>query len=86
MAHVHSGYVMVAQATAIGMGVGWFSRLRRGVQVLAMPDASRNTTCRVGSAYEVLPGAGVLRLLVPRIEVGVYIDRRCVADGVEVTC
>jgi len=76
---------MVAQATAIGMGVGWFSRPRRGVQVLAMPDASLNTMCRVGSAYEVLPGTGVLRLLVPHIEVGVYIDSRCVAEGVEVT-
>jgi hypothetical protein len=30
-------------------------------------------------------GAGVLRHLVPGVAVGVIIDRRCVADGVEVT-
>jgi hypothetical protein len=34
----------------------------------------------------VLLYAGVLRLLVPSVEVGVIIDRRCVADRVEVTC
>jgi hypothetical protein len=28
----------------------------------------------------------VLRLLVPGVAVGVFVDRRCVADGVEVTC
>jgi len=34
----------------------------------------------------VIPlGAGVLRLLVPGVAVGVIIDRHCVADGVEVT-
>ena len=30
--------------------------------------------------------AGVLRLLVPGVVVGVIIDRRCVVDGVEATC
>ena len=30
-------------------------------------------------------GAGVLELLVPGVAVGVIIDCRCVADGVEVT-
>jgi hypothetical protein len=30
-------------------------------------------------------GAGVLRLLVPGMAVGVFIDRRCVVDGVEAT-
>jgi hypothetical protein len=29
--------------------------------------------------------AGVLRLLVPGMAVGVIFDRRCVADGLEVT-
>jgi hypothetical protein len=33
----------------------------------------------------VLLRAGVLRLLVPGVAVGVIIDRGCVADGVEVT-
>jgi hypothetical protein len=33
----------------------------------------------------VPPGTGVLRLLVTGIAVGVFIDGRCVADGVEVT-
>jgi hypothetical protein len=34
----------------------------------------------------VIPlGAGVLQLLVPGVAVGVFIDRRCVADEVEVT-
>jgi hypothetical protein len=53
--------------------------------VLAMPDARLDTTRRVESACEVPPGAGVLRLLVPGMAVGVIIDRRCVADGVRVT-
>jgi len=47
--------------------------------------------CRVG--YNVIgwvclwgsPGAGVLRLLVPSVTVGLCIDQRCVDDGVEVT-
>jgi len=46
-----------------------------------MLDAGLDTTRRV----EVPPGAGVLRLLVPSVAVGVFIDRRCVGDGVEVT-
>jgi hypothetical protein len=47
-----------------------------------MPDAGPDTTGHV----EVPLGAGVLRLLVPGLAVGVFIDRRCVADGVDVTC
>jgi hypothetical protein len=47
-----------------------------------MPDAGLNTMQRV----EVPPGAGVLRLLEPRVAVGVLIDHRCVVDGVDVTC
>ena len=46
-----------------------------------MPDARQDTTRSV----EVPPGAVVLRLLVPRVAVGIFVDRRCVADGVEVT-
>ena len=76
---------MVARASGLGMGVGRFSRPLRGVGVLAMPDARLDTTRRVESVCEVPPGAGVLRLLVPGMAVGVFIDRRCVADGVEVT-
>ena len=72
---------MIARAAGLGMGVGRFSRPLRGVGVLAMPDAGLDTTRRV----EVPPGAGVLRLLVPGVAFGVFVDRRCVADGVEVT-
>jgi hypothetical protein len=67
------------------MGVGRFSRPRRGVGVVAMPDVMLHTTQRVEYDCEVPPGAGVLRLLVPGMAVGVIIDRRCVADEVTVT-
>jgi hypothetical protein len=46
-----------------------------------MPDARLDTT----QCVEVPPDAGVLRLLVPGMAVGLFIDHRCVADGVEVT-
>jgi hypothetical protein len=71
---------MIARASGLGMVVGRFSRPRRGVGVITMPDAGLDTMRRV----EVPPGAGVLRLLVPGVAVGVFVDRRCVADGVEV--
>ena len=73
---------MIARASTLWMGVGRFSRLLRGVGVRAMPNAGRDTT----RCVEVPPGAGVLRLLVTGVAVGVFIDRRCVVDGVEVTC
>jgi len=76
---------MIARAPGFGMGVGRFRRLLQGVGVLAMMDAGLDTTRRVESVCIVLQGAGVLRLLVPGAAVGVTIDRRCVADGVEVT-
>jgi len=57
------------------------SRPQRGVRVITMRDAGLDTKWRV----EVPPGAAVLRLLVPSVAVGVFIDCRCVADGVEVT-
>jgi len=76
---------MIARASGLGMGVGRFSRPLRGVDVLGMPDAGPDTTRRVESVCKVPPGAGVLRLLVTSVAVGVFIDRRCVADGVEAT-
>jgi hypothetical protein len=72
---------VITQASGLGFGVGRFSRHRRAVGVITMQDAGLDTTGRV----EVPPGAGVLRLLVPGMGVGVYIDPRCVAKGVEVT-
>jgi len=65
------------------MGVGRFLRLLGGVGVLAMPDAGLHTTRLVESACELPQGAGVPRLLVPGVAVGVFVRRRCVADGVE---
>jgi hypothetical protein len=75
---------MIARASGFRMGVGRLSRLLRGVGVLAMPDARLDTTRRVESVCLVPLGAGVLRLLVPGMAVGVIIDCHCVADGVEV--
>jgi len=68
---------MITRASGLGMGVGRFSRPRRGVGVITMPDARQDTTRSV----EVPPGAGVLQMLVPSVAVGVLIDRCCVADG-----
>jgi hypothetical protein len=51
-----------------------------------MLDAGLDTTRHVESVCIVLLAAGVLQLLVPGVGVGVIIDRRCVADGVQVTC
>jgi len=72
---------MIARASGSRMRVGRFSRLLRGVGVIAVPNAGLDTTRRVA----VPPGAGVLRLLVTGVAVGVFIHRRCVADVVEVT-
>jgi hypothetical protein len=49
--------------------------------VIAMPNAVLDRMQRVA----VPPGPDVLRLLVTGMPVGALIDRRCVADGVEVT-
>jgi len=76
---------MIARASGVGMGVGTFSRPLRGVGVLAMPDAGLDTTRRIESVCKVPLGASVLRLLVTGVAVGVFIDRRSVADGVEAT-
>jgi len=49
-----------------------------------MPDAVLDTTQRVESVWGVPPGACVVRLLVPSVAVGVFIDRYCVVHRVEV--
>jgi len=72
---------MIMRTSGLGMGVGRFSRPQRGVGGIAMPNAGLDTMQRV----EVSLGAGVLRLLVTGMAVGVFIDCRCVADRVEVT-
>jgi hypothetical protein len=77
---------MIPWASGFGMGVGRFSRLLRGVGVVGMPDDGMDTTRRVESVCLVPLGAGVLRLLVPGMAVGIISNRRCVEDGVEVTC
>jgi hypothetical protein len=76
---------MIARASGFGMEVDWFSRPLRGVGVLAIPDAELDTTQRVASVGMVPLGAGMLRLLVPDVAVGVIIERHCVVDGVEAT-
>jgi len=49
-----------------------------------MVDAGLDTTRCIGSVYEVPLSAGVLRLIVPGMAVGVFIHRCCVADAVAV--
>jgi len=85
VARIRSWFVMIAQASGFGMGVSRISRPLGGVGVLAMPDVGLDTTRRVESVCMVPLGAGVLWLLVPGMEVGVIIDRRSVANRVEVT-
>jgi len=51
-----------------------------------MPDARLDRMQCVESVCEVPPGVGVLQLLAPSMAVDAIIDRRCVADGVTVTC
>jgi hypothetical protein len=77
---------MIARASGVGMGVSRFSRLLRGVGVLAMLDAGLDTTRRVESVCKVPPGIGVLQLRVTGVAVGVSIDHPSVADGVEANC
>jgi len=50
-----------------------------------MLDAGLDTTRCVESVCMVRLGGGALRLLVPGVAVEVIIDRRCIADTVEVT-
>jgi len=49
---------MIMPASGIGMGVGRFSRLLRGVGVLARPDAGLDTMQHVESVCETPPGGG----------------------------
>jgi len=72
---------MITRASGLGMGVGMSSRPLRAVGMIAILDVGLDTPGPVA----VAPGAGVLRLLVPGMAVGVFIGRLCVADGVEVT-
>ena len=72
---------MIAWASGLEMGVGRISRPLRGVGEIAMLDAGLDTTRHV----EVPLGAGVLRLLVPDVADGSFIDHHCVVDWVEVT-
>jgi hypothetical protein len=76
---------MLSRDSGLGMGVGKFTRPLGGVGVLAMPDVGLDTMRRVETVCKAPPGVCVLRLLVPSLAVGVCIDFRCVAGGVEVT-
>jgi hypothetical protein len=75
---------MIVRASGFGMGVSRFSRPLRGVGMLAMRDAGMVTMRRVESVCTVPLGAGLLRLLIPGVAVGVIITHHCVAEGVEV--
>jgi hypothetical protein len=70
---------MLALASGSAMGEGRLTRPVR-VGVITMLDAGLDTTRRV----EVPHGAYLLPLLVPSVAVGVFIDRRCVEDRVDV--
>jgi len=73
---------MIARASELGILVGRFSKPLGGVGVLAMPDAWLDTTRRIESVCHLPLAAGMSRLLVPGMAVGVLGERRCVADGV----
>jgi hypothetical protein len=49
---------MIVRASGLGMGVGRFSRLQRGLGVPPMQGAGLDTTRRVESVCEVPLGAG----------------------------
>jgi hypothetical protein len=72
---------MLTCASGLGMGVDRCAIPWRGVGVIIMLDAGLDTT----RCVEFPPGAGVLRLLLPGVGLGVFIDHQCVADVVEVT-
>jgi len=85
VARCGSGFVIIVRASWLGKGAGRVSRPLGGVGVLPMLDVGLDTTRHVESVCEVSLGAAVLRLLLLGMVVGVYINRRCGADGVEVT-
>jgi hypothetical protein len=76
---------MIAQASGFGIGLHRFSRPLRGVGVLAMLDAGLDTTRHLECVCKVPLRAGELRLLVPALVVGVFIEGCSVAVGVEAT-
>jgi hypothetical protein len=76
---------MATWVSAFRMEVDRFSRPLRAVGELPMPNARLDTTRPIECVCEMPPGAGVLRLLVPGMSVGVMSICRCVADWVEVT-
>jgi len=86
VAHVHSGFEIIAWNSGLGMAVGRFWSLLRGVEVLAMLYVRRDTMQYVESVCEVPPGVCVLQLLVSGIDFRVFINCCCAVDGVEVTC
>jgi len=73
---------MIALASGSGMGVGRVSGPLRGVGVLAMADSVPDSTPSVDSVCQLPLGAGVLRLLVHGVAVGVIIDCCGAAKGV----
>jgi len=77
---IRSGFVIIARASGLEIRVSRFSRPLQGVGVLALLDAGLDTMQQVESVFEV-PQCAV----VPGVAVGVCIDRRCIADDVEVT-
>jgi hypothetical protein len=81
---IYSECVTIVRDSGLGMGISWYSRPLRGVEVLAMPDMGLDATRWVESVCEVPPRAGVLRRLIPGVEVAVVIDLHCVADRVAV--
>jgi hypothetical protein len=85
IAHIHSGFVMIAWICGLGMRVSRYTRSLWGVGVLAMPDMGLGTTRHVESVFEVPRGACQQRLVAPSMGVGVFVRCRCVADTVEVT-
>jgi hypothetical protein len=60
VACICSGFVIIAPASTLEMGVGRFSRRLSGVGVLGMLDAGLYTTRRVEYLCKVPLGAGAL--------------------------
>jgi hypothetical protein len=75
---------MIARVAGLGMGADTFSRCLGDVVEQAMPDAGLDPMRRVESVCNILLGSSVLQQILPGMGVGVHIDHRCVADGVEV--
>ena len=76
------GFAIVARTPGLRMGIGSCSRLLKGVGKLAMPDARLDTVQHVESVCEGPRCAGVQRLSIPSMAVGVITDHPCVVDTV----